>query len=84
MGILLGFLSCQKDSDKACPHLATIESLTSPVGEPIETCDEPVTINLYTVTYQRNEYGTIIDSVFDTSLKAVVYHYNKTVFIKFS
>ena len=40
MGILVSFLSCQKDTDKACPYLNTTEKHVNDLGVPIQTCGE--------------------------------------------
>ncbi|MNT01685.1 hypothetical protein D3C72_1361610 [compost metagenome] len=42
MGILVSFLSCQKDADKACPYLNTTEKHVNDLGVPIQTCGEAI------------------------------------------
>ena len=44
MGVLVSFLSCQKDTDKACPYLNTTEKHVNDLGVPIQTCGETVTV----------------------------------------
>ena len=45
MGILVSFLSCQKDSDK-CPYLNTAEKHVNDLGVPIQTCGNEKVVKL--------------------------------------
>ncbi|AFD06024.1 hypothetical protein [Solitalea canadensis] len=64
MGVLVSFLSCQKDADKACPYLNTSEKHVNDLGVPIQTCGEELMapVSKLVRIYDGNKY---IDESFD-------------------
>ncbi|MNS56962.1 hypothetical protein D3C72_898370 [compost metagenome] len=91
MGILLSFLSCQKDADKPCPYLNATEKHVNDLGVPIQTCGEELIIPYgYYSSYSVPEdhpfddidtYGYPIDG-YTFYGKFVVYNDSKYLYVK--